>query len=135
MKAFFGRNYQADGQGRLYFQNGPQKVYVELENTPIVWHWQGCDTVGVGQIRPHYALADTTTVPSVPQACLLDEDGVVYLVSGQQLGVVYSQDVGAVADWLAQTERQPEEVLRVDLPQRFGFMRSPMQAAAQVGWR
>src|SRR3990167_6791426 len=29
--AFIQRNYQADEQGRWFFQNGPQRVYVELE--------------------------------------------------------------------------------------------------------
>lgn len=28
---FIGRNYEADAQGQWIFQNGPQRVYVELE--------------------------------------------------------------------------------------------------------
>jgi len=32
---FIHRNYEADAQGRWYFQNGPQRVYVELETTPL----------------------------------------------------------------------------------------------------
>lgn len=130
--AFIGRNYQADELGQWYFQNGPQRVYVELENTPIVWHWQGYDAVGQGQVRPHYALADVAAT-SAPQACFLDEEGVVYLLCQQQLGVVYSQDVGAVADWLEQTNCQPEAVRREELPQRFGFVRSPEKAQQLAG--
>ena len=34
---FIQRNYEADAQGRWYFQNGPQRVFVELESTPLVW--------------------------------------------------------------------------------------------------
>jgi hypothetical protein len=34
---FIQRNYESDAQGQWFFQNGPQRVYVELEATP----WSG----------------------------------------------------------------------------------------------
>ncbi|MBN9461363.1 MAG: DUF2946 family protein [Burkholderiales bacterium] len=33
---FIGRNYRSDEQGRWYWQNGPQRVYVDLEAAPLV---------------------------------------------------------------------------------------------------
>ncbi len=33
---FINRNYLHDQQGRWYFQNGPQRVYVNLEATPYI---------------------------------------------------------------------------------------------------
>jgi hypothetical protein len=33
---FITRNYQSDEQGRWYFQNGPQRVYLNLETTPFI---------------------------------------------------------------------------------------------------
>ncbi len=36
--AFINRNYTHDEQGRWYFQNGPQRVYVDLEITPYIAH-------------------------------------------------------------------------------------------------
>lgn len=33
---FINRNYMHDEQGRWYFQNGPQRVYVNLETTPYI---------------------------------------------------------------------------------------------------
>lgn len=33
---FINRNYTHDDQGRWYFQNGPQRVYVNLEATPYI---------------------------------------------------------------------------------------------------
>lgn len=30
------RNYAADGHGRWYFQNGPQRGYMQLESTPLI---------------------------------------------------------------------------------------------------
>jgi hypothetical protein len=34
--AFITRNYAADERGCWYFQNGPQRVYVQLEATPYI---------------------------------------------------------------------------------------------------
>ena len=34
---FIGRNYAHDELGRWFFQNGPQRVFVELEYTPFVY--------------------------------------------------------------------------------------------------
>ena len=36
LAAFIGRNYEADADGRWYFQNGPQRVFVSLAYTPTV---------------------------------------------------------------------------------------------------
>ena len=36
--AFINRNYTHDDQGRWYFQNGPQRVYVDLEVVPWIAH-------------------------------------------------------------------------------------------------
>lgn len=40
LRAFIGRNYQATPDGRWYFQNGPQQVFVDLDYTPTVVHLQ-----------------------------------------------------------------------------------------------
>ncbi len=37
LREFIGRNYAADERGRWYFQNGPQRVFVELEAAPWIW--------------------------------------------------------------------------------------------------
>ncbi|MES2831514.1 MAG: DUF2946 family protein [Pseudomonadota bacterium] len=34
--AFINRNYACDDQGRWFFQNGPQRVFVNLEATPYI---------------------------------------------------------------------------------------------------
>ena len=36
LRDFIGRNYSADQHGRWYFQNGPQRVFVNLEATPFI---------------------------------------------------------------------------------------------------
>lgn len=38
---FIGRNYAVDERGRWFFQNGPQRVFVELAMTPWVYRLDG----------------------------------------------------------------------------------------------
>ena len=38
LRSFINRNYSNDEQGRWYFQNGPQRVYVDLEVAPYIAH-------------------------------------------------------------------------------------------------
>ena len=51
--AFIGRNYASDDRGAWFFQNGPQRVYVELECTHWVWRLQpdGLPQPGVAVFR------------------------------------------------------------------------------------
>jgi len=37
VSAFISRNYEHDTDGRWFFQNGPQRVFAELEYTPLVY--------------------------------------------------------------------------------------------------
>jgi len=41
LREFIARNYQADERGCWYFQNGPQRVFVELAYAPLVLHYEG----------------------------------------------------------------------------------------------
>ncbi|MDR2853513.1 MAG: DUF2946 family protein [Burkholderiaceae bacterium] len=117
---FIGRNYDCDAQGQWFFQNGPQRVYVELECTPWIWR------IGpAGPVRSH------TGAACVPRACLVDELGRVYLAADRGLGLVHTQDVLAVAEAIEQGCWTPEEVQSADLPARYGFVRSPALARAR----
>src|SRR5574344_762640 len=72
---FIERNYAADAQGCWFFQNGPQRVFVELENTPLVWRVQAD-----GQVH------SPTGACAQPQQCLVDENGLLYAASAAGLG-------------------------------------------------
>ena len=37
LREFIARNYERADDGSWFFQNGPQRVYVELEAAPWVW--------------------------------------------------------------------------------------------------
>lgn len=117
--AFIARNYARDDLGRWFFQNGPQRVYVELEAAPFVW-----------RLQPDGQVQAQTGALATPDACLVDERGRVYLVSALGMGLVHSQDVGLVADGLEQQRWSHEEVEASSLPARFHFVRSPVQHQA-----
>jgi len=111
---FIQRNYAPDERGQWFFQNGPQRVYVELEVAPWVW-----------RLDERFAVTAHTGTPVEPSACLLDEAGRVYLVAPIGLGLVHTLDVGLVAEAIEQGVWQPEEVLSAELSGRFGYVMSP----------
>ncbi|WP_090044373.1 DUF2946 family protein [Limnohabitans sp. 2KL-27] len=118
---FIQRNYEADDQGRWYFQNGPQRVYVELEMAPYVWRLSEI-------FEPTAHTGQTTRVLS----CLVDELGHVYLDTPLGLGLVHTSDVVLVADAIDQRHWVPEECLSRNLADRFGFVISPQKAQSQA---
>lgn len=117
--AFIARNYAKDDLDRWFFQNGPQRVYVELEAAPFVW-----------RLQPDGRVQAQTGTLATPEVCLVDEQGRVYLVTDLGLGLVHSQDVGLVADALEQQRWPQEEVLASSLPARFRYVPSPAQQQA-----
>ncbi len=117
---FIQRNYECDKAGNWYFQNGPQRVYVELEATPLVWR--------IGN-APDFAVTAHTGQEARAQRCFCDEHGRVYLEADLGFGLVHTQDMVLVADAIEQGLWVAEEVATRELPHRFGYVRSP--AAAQ----
>ncbi len=113
---FIHRNYEADAQGRWYFQNGPQRVYVELEHAPLVWRL-GQD----GEVRSH------TGRTAQVRGCYLDEAGRLYLDSDIGFGLVHTLDMALAADAVEAGRWMPEDVASDGLPARFGFVKSPAQ--------
>lgn len=114
---FIGRNYESDDEGRWFFQNGPQRVYVELECTPWVW-----------QVLPDYRLQFHTGLQTSAGECLLDEEGRLYIASPQGLGLVHSQDMVLAAEAVEQGVWVPRDVVSADLPAQYGFVRSPAKS-------
>jgi hypothetical protein len=111
---FIQRNYEHDETGQWFFQNGPQRVYVELEAAPLVW-----------RIGADFSVTAHTGMAVEPTACLLDELGRLYLAAPIGLGLVHTQDVGLAAEAIEQGVWQPEAVHAADLPGRFGYVPSP----------
>ena len=116
---FIQRNYDRDDMGQWYFQNGPQRVYVELEATPWIW-----------RLQPDGRVVSHTGVPAQVQDSLLDESGRLYLVTDLGLGLVHTADMALAAEAVETDRWAPSEVRAGDLPERFGFARSPQ--ASQI---
>lgn len=111
---FIHRNYAADEKGQWFFQNGPQRVYVELEITPFVWRLD----------ENFVPVAQTGEITQV-LACLVDEVGRVYLKTPLGLGLVHTMDVGHVAEALEHGRWRLESCDSQKLPKQNGFVVSP----------
>jgi hypothetical protein len=118
--AFIHRNYDRDEDGQWFFQNGPQRVYVELQAAP--WIWRLDEEGGVTSHTGRQVTARTS---------LLDEDGHLYLDSDAGLGLVHTLDMAIAAEQVERGRWHPEAVLAADLPGRFGFVRSPAASRPQ----
>lgn len=114
--AFIHRNYERDEQGQWFFQNGPQRVYVELQDTPWIW-----------RLAPDGSVASHTGQPAQVRACLVDEGGRLYLETDLGLGLVHTQDIVQASELVESGAWQPHSVQADALPARYGFVRSPAQ--------
>lgn len=111
---FIQRNYEADAQGQWFFQNGPQRVYVELEVAPKVW-----------RVNADGSVQDHAGQSAVVQQCLLDEAGHLYLKTDTGFGLVHTQDMHQAAEAVAQGVWQVLDVNSTELEALYGFIRSP----------
>ena len=81
--AFINRNYTHDDQGRWYFQNGPQRVYVNLETTPYIARTDG---------KKALVLHTEEALESV-DAAWFTEQGQLILQSGEWIAQVDDRDL------------------------------------------
>lgn len=118
--AFIERNYGVDAEGLAWFQNGPQRVYVELQAAPYIW-----------RVDETAALSSPLLAAvGAPLATLVDELGHLYLHTPQGLGIVHSQDMLHAANALERGAwPAPTEANAAALPQQFAFVRSPQKAS------
>ncbi|MDX1609502.1 MAG: DUF2946 family protein [Halofilum sp. (in: g-proteobacteria)] len=139
--AFINRNYDCDHAGRWFFQNGPQRGYVHLEYTP--WVLQ-VDTAGT--LRRH-----TDDPVEDVRGAWLDEEGNLLLETDAGIGVVASDALPVISDWLVDAGGDPlaperlepgadaggaavawgerrlplAAIARAEVPDRFGFVPDP----------
>lgn len=124
---FIHRNYACDDRGCWYFQNGPQRVFVELDTTPWIWRLDGEHGMGVqhdGAV-PTASVRSHSGVSAAFLNCLLDEAGRLYLLTTLGFGLVHTQDMNLAADLVEAGQWQPEAAHAADLPGRYGYVRSP----------
>ena len=114
LRSFIERNYESDAEGCWFFQNGPQRVFVELEAAPWVW-----------RVAPDRAVSAHDGRPARVQAVFVDEQGRVFLRTDLGFGIVHTLDMVAVADAVEAGDWAPEPVRGADLPRREGYLLSP----------
>jgi hypothetical protein len=143
---FIVRNYASDERGCWYFQNGPQRVYLELEAAPFVARTD--PALG-------WALHTGAALGPVDEA-VLTEAGELLLRSGAVVAQLDDRDFAQVlpllemngapvADeallaWIANGEGGTlllrgvpvQRMPRADLPAHFSFVRSPAALNGEV---
>ena len=99
---FINRNYQCDGRGCWYFQNGPQRVYVDLAATPYIVH----TTTNGLQLHTNQAMPKVTAV-------YFDASGNMMLAGEKVLALVDDRDLPTMLNHLNINGRQAtdEELL------------------------
>lgn len=83
---FINRNYGHDDKGRWYFQNGPQRVYVNLEATPFIAR---TDPTQGFMLQTGQALATV-------EAVFMTDAGAVILQAGEVVAQLDDRDVAQV---------------------------------------
>ena len=119
---FIQRNYASDNEGQWYFQNGPQRVYVELEAAPFVWRLNPD-----GEIRAH-----TGALAGAIRHTWLDELGRLFLETDLGLGLVHTSDMLNAAQRVEEGEWVPEDTTFNTLVQRCGVVLSPLGALTRL---
>lgn len=80
--AFIHRNYQQDEQGRCFFQNGPQRVFVDLATTPYI-----------ARTDPAQGLVLHTDEPFKPTKAWLTSEGEFLFQDGRHLATLDDRDL------------------------------------------
>jgi hypothetical protein len=135
---FINRNYAADERGQWFFQNGPQRVYVELGYTPWVVRLSA-DANGT------LALQDQAGGAFEPAAVFVDEEGGILFAdhattpARPRIAVLHDHDLeifsnhATLADdsmsgefrWNHQAVLPLQAIRRAEVAARFGFVASP----------
>jgi hypothetical protein len=105
--AYIGRNYERDSDGRWFFQNGPQRVFVSLDYTPLVYRILGDrDALAIE--------AHTGTAATSLSGAWIDESGGVLLDTELGIGVVHDHDLERLVPAFIDAHGKPLEEERFD---------------------
>ena len=105
--AYIARNYERDPQGQWFFQNGPQRVFVDLEYTPLVYR-------ALNASQQPLAIESHTGKPAaVLRGAWIDEQGALLMETEHGIGVVHDRDLDSVLPALidANGSALPEDAL------------------------
>jgi len=96
---FIARNYACDEHGRWFFQNGPQRVFVRLACTPLVYRTRA----GAGlAFQTH-----TGQAAEQVQRAWLDAEGELIIETELGVGVLHDQDLAEILAHLTDADGSP----------------------------
>ncbi|MDR5778549.1 DUF2946 family protein [Caballeronia sp. LZ065] len=139
---FINRNYERDAEGQWFFQNGPQRVYVELGYTPWIVRLLEVD----GSVR----LTDQAGADFEPARAWLDDEGNILFsddATPARIAALHDHDLeifanhasldeagaGGVFHWRDDADLPVSPIAREQVAERFGFVASPATRAAAAG--
>jgi hypothetical protein len=114
---FIGRNYGPDARGRWFFQNGPQRVFVTLAYTPLVYRYA------------EGALHSTTgRAAGALAGAWVDDTGQFVLDAAEGPGVLHDRDLEALLHDFAAPDGAPlaEDALAEALETLAGGVAAPL---------
>jgi hypothetical protein len=98
---FIGRNYAHDERGCWFFQNGPQRVFVDLDYTPRVYRVAGAGTAAL-------ALETSTGSPvSAINGAWMDEAGALLLDTEHGIGTIDDRDLDQLLPHFTEADGAP----------------------------
>jgi hypothetical protein len=141
---FINRNYERDDAGQWFFQNGPQRVYVELAYTPWI--------VRLAEIDGALHLTDQTGAPFQPAQVWIDDQGGILFsdaagdAAPARVAALHDHDIDLFADhaslddaahggvfhWRDGIDMPLQPVARDAVEAQFAFVASPAKRAASV---
>ena len=156
---FIGRNYEHDEQGRWFFQNGPQRVFIALAYAPFVYRMAWDPAPGAQQRMETHTAGTVTRV----DGAWIDEAGILLLATEHGIGLMDDRDLDRLLPCFTDErgDALPEDavgaaieslhaesgadlhfryrqyivplraILAADVPVRFGFVQRPVQPAGQ----
>jgi DUF2946 family protein len=101
--AFIGRNFGRDERGCWYFQNGPQRVFVNLDYTPLVLR------VTSAEGKPLDLEAHTGAQVAAVEGAWMDEQGTLLLLTEHGVGVLHDRDLQTLMPCLVDANGNPLE--------------------------
>jgi Protein of unknown function (DUF2946) len=123
LREFIERNYLHDDAGCWYFQNGPQRVYVELEAAPWVWRLEAV-AGAAPRVTSHTGLAARF------ESAWLDEYDRLFIATDLGLGLVHTLDMEAAAGAVERGVWSPTHAGFAALVVKFGCVLKPAPAHA-----
>lgn len=121
LREFIERNYGSDEDGQWFFQNGPQRVYVDLEAAPWVWRLSPAPQGGAD-----VAITSHTGAAAHFESAWQDERGRLFLATHLGLGIVHTQDMETASEAVEQGRWRVRETRFDALREQFGFALSPI---------